>query len=113
MQIIIEFLLPIFGFIICGYGAGRFRLISNEGIQGIMTFVLYFAIPALLFRIVVNNELPDIEDLNVVLTYYSGCFVAFAVSVLFGRAVFSLPLDQLGILGMGRCIPIRYFWECP
>ena len=101
MRIMIEILLPIFCFILCGYGAGRFRLISDEGIQGIMTFVLYFAIPALLFRIVVNNELPGIEDLNVVLTYYSGCFVVFAISVLFGRAVFSLPLDQLGILGMG------------
>ena len=101
MQIVIEILLPIFGFIICGYSAGRFRLITDQGIQGIITFVLYFAIPALLFRIVVNNELPGIEDLNVVLTYYSGCFVAFAVSVLFGRTVFSLPLDQLGILGMG------------
>lgn len=101
MQIVIEILLPIFGFIICGYSAGRFRLITDQGIQGIITFVLYFAIPALLFRIVVNNELPGIEDFNVVLTYYSGCFVAFAVSVLFGRTVFSLPLDQLGILGMG------------
>ena len=101
MQIVIEILLPIFGFIICGYSAGRFRLITDQGIQGIITFVLYFAIPALLFRIVVNNELPGIEDLNVVLAYYSGCFVAFAVSVLFGRTVFSLPLDQLGILGMG------------
>ena len=101
MQIVIEILLPIFGFIICGYSAGRFRLITDQGIQGIITFVLYFAIPALLFRIVVNNELPGIEDLNVVLTYYSGCFIAFAVSVLFGRTVFSLPLDQLGILGMG------------
>ncbi len=101
MQIIIEILLPIFGFILCGYGAGRFRLISDEGIRGIMTFVLYFAIPAMLFRIVVNNELPGIGDLNVLLAYYGGCLLVFTATVLFGRAVFKLPLDQLGILGMG------------
>ena len=101
MRIMIEILLPIFCFILCGYGAGRFRLITDEGIKGIMTFVLYFAIPALLFRIVVNNELPGIADLNVLLAYYGGCFIVFAVSVLFGRAVFKLPLDQVAILGMG------------
>lgn len=101
MQIIFEILLPIFGFIVCGYGAGRFRLITGEGIKGIMTFVLYFAIPALLFRIVMNNELPGLEDLNVVLAYFSGCFLVYAASVLFGRVVFSLPLDELGVLGMG------------
>jgi predicted permease len=97
----IEILLPIFGFILCGYGAGCFRLITDDGIKGIMTFVLYFAIPALLFRIVVNNELPGLADLNILLAYYGGCFLAFTASVLFGRAVFKLPLDQLGILGMG------------
>lgn len=101
MQIIFEILLPIFGFILCGYGAGRFRLINDDGIKGIMAFVLYFAIPALLFRIVVNNELPGIADLNIVLTYYSGCFLVFAAAALFGRAIFSLSLDRLGILGMG------------
>lgn len=101
MQILIGILLPIFGFILCGYGAGRYRLVSEEGIKGITTFVMYFAIPALLFRIVVTHELPNFGGLNVVLAYYGGCLTVFAVSVLFGRAVFKLPLDQLGILGMG------------
>jgi len=101
MQTIIEVLLPIFGFIACGYGAGRFRMINEDGIKGIMNFVLYFAIPALLFRIVVNNELPGLSDLNIVFAYYSGCFIVFVATVLFGRVAFKLPLDQLGILGMG------------
>ncbi len=35
------------------------------------------------------------------LTYYSGCLVVYAASVLFGRVVFSLPLDELGVMGMG------------
>jgi len=101
MQHTIEILLPIFGFLVCGYSAGRFGLISDEGIKGIMTFILYFAIPALLFRIVVSNELPGLDDLSVLLAYFGGCVVVFTASVLFGRAVFKLPLDQLGILGMG------------
>lgn len=101
MQTIIEILLPIFGFIVCGYGAGRLRMINDAGVQGIMTFVMYFAVPALLFRVIVGNELPNLDDLNIVLTYYGGCLLVFAASVLFGRAIFSLPLDQLGILGMG------------
>jgi hypothetical protein len=101
MQTTLQILLPIFGFIICGYGAGRFRLINDTGVQGIMTFVTYFAIPALLFRVIVGNELPNLADLNIALTYYTGCLVVFAISVFFGRMLFSLPLDQLGVLGMG------------
>ena len=72
MQHTIEIFLPIFGFLVCGYGAGRFGLISDEGIKGIMTFILYFAIPALLFRIVVSNELPGLDDLSVLLAYFGG-----------------------------------------
>ena len=94
-------MLPIFGFIACGYGAGRFRIIDDAGVQGIMTFVMYFAVPALLIRAVVQSELPDLRDLNIVLAYYGGCFLVFAASVLFSRIVFSLPIDQQGILGMG------------
>ena len=33
MQHTIEILLPIFGFIVCGYGAGRFRLINDDGTE--------------------------------------------------------------------------------
>lgn len=101
MQTTITIMLPIFGFIACGYGAGRFRIIDDAGVQGLMTFVMYFAVPALLFRVVVQNELPDLADLNIVLAYYGGCFLVFAASVLFGRMAFSLPIDQQGILGMG------------
>jgi predicted permease len=101
MQTTIAILLPIFGFIACGYGAALFRIIDDAGVRGIMTFVLYFAIPALLFRAVVQNELPGLGDLNIVLAYYGGCFLVFAAAVLFGRIAFSLPIDQQGILGMG------------
>lgn len=101
MQTTIAIMLPLFGFIACGYGAGRFRIIDDAGVQGIMTFVMYFAVPALLIRAVVQSELPDPSDLNIVLAYYGGCFLVFAASVLFSRIVFSLPIDQQGILGMG------------
>ncbi len=38
--------------------------------------------------------------MNILLAYYGGCFLVFAVSVLFGRIAFSLPIDQQGIHGM-------------
>jgi hypothetical protein len=100
MQATIEVLLPIFGFIACGYGARRIRIIDGAGVRGIMTFVLYFAVPALLFRVIVQNEFPGLGDLSILLAYYGGCFLVFAVSVLFGRIAFSLPIDQQGIHGM-------------
>lgn len=101
MQTTIELLLPVFGYIACGYGAGRVGLIGEGGVRGLMSFVLYFAVPALLFRIAVNGNFLELDNLAIVLAYYGGCLLVFAIAVLLGWLAFSLPLEQRGILGMG------------
>lgn len=101
MYTTITLLLPVFGYIACGYGAARFHLINEGGVKGLMTFVLYFAVPALLFRIAVNGDFLAVDNLAIVLAYYSSCLLVFAAAALLGWLLFSLPLEQRGILGMG------------
>jgi len=101
MQTTIEQLLPVFGYIVCGYGAAKVRLIREGGVDGLMSFVLYFAVPALLFRIAAGGNFPALDNLAIVLAYYGGCFLVFATAVLLGWLMFSLPLEQRAILGMG------------
>lgn len=49
-MVIADSVLPIFGFIVLGYGFGRSPLLTGEGAKGLSQFVFYCAIPALLFR---------------------------------------------------------------
>ncbi|MGI9462880.1 MAG: AEC family transporter [Aestuariivirgaceae bacterium] len=53
MNIIAITVIPVFALIALGYAAARFKLFSAEAERGLNRFVLYFAIPALLFRTMV------------------------------------------------------------
>ena len=48
--------IPVFSLIALGYGAARLRLFSEDAEKGLNRFVLYFAIPALLFRTMVGVD---------------------------------------------------------
>lgn len=93
--------LPVFGLVLLGYLVGRTRLLSEEGIRGINTFVFYVAIPALLFRATSRLALPDAAEAGVVLAYFSACFIVFFTACLIGRFAFALPLEEQAIMGMG------------
>ncbi len=42
---------PFFALVLCGYLAARWRLLPLEAIGGLNAFVLYFALPAMLYRV--------------------------------------------------------------
>ena len=50
MVLVLEIIIPIFGFIGLGYLMARTPLLTAEGTKGLSQFVFYVAIPALLFR---------------------------------------------------------------
>ncbi len=97
----IEILLPVFGYILCGFGAAKVGLIKPGGVHGLMNFIQYFAVPALLFRIVVTNDFIAPDSLAILFTYYGGCLLVFVTAVLVGWLIFGLPLEQRCIMGMG------------
>ena len=101
MDMTIGIVLPVFGLVLCGYVVGRTRLLTPEGIQGLTNFVFYVAIPVLMFRTVARNDLPAIDDLNIIAVYYGGSYLLYFTAVLIGRLLFKLPFDQLAIFGMG------------
>ena len=41
---------PFFALVLCGYVAARLRILPFDAISGLNTFVLYFALPCMLFR---------------------------------------------------------------
>ena len=49
MQAILNVAFPIFGVILAGYLAGRWRILGGEATTALNAFVSYFALPVLFF----------------------------------------------------------------
>jgi predicted permease len=62
MQAILAVTIPFFALVLCGYLAGRARLLPEAAIPGLNIFVLYFALPCMLFRF--GASLPVAQVLN-------------------------------------------------
>ncbi len=62
MQSILAVTVPFFALVLCGYLASRRHVLPESAIPGLNAFVLYFALPCMLFRFGANT--PVLELLN-------------------------------------------------
>ena len=78
---------PFFALILCGYLAARLRLLPGNAVPALNTFVLYFALPCLLFRFSARTPFGDLVNLPVFFAYLAtglAMFGAFAAAVRVG-----------------------------
>jgi malonate transporter len=61
--LIVASVLPVFGLVLCGWVAGRMRLVGAESSDALNQFVYYFALPAMLFAAVARGSLEQIFNL--------------------------------------------------
>ena len=89
MQAVLAVTAPFFALVLCGYLAGRQRILPESAIPGLNAFVLYFALPCMLFRFGANT--PVLQLLNpALLGTWLLCalvIVAFTVAVTLDRHV--------------------------
>lgn len=53
---------PFFALVLCGYVAARLRMLPLEAISGLNSFVLYFALPCMLFRFGAGTPVGQLLD---------------------------------------------------
>jgi malonate transporter and related proteins len=99
LQTILNTALPFFALIFCGYGAGRFRLLSEASIAGVNAFVFYFALPTLLFNLIATAQLKNILNAPFVAAYLSAGFSVFVVAALLGRLLFKVGPGEAALQG--------------
>jgi malonate transporter and related proteins len=99
LQTILNTALPFFALIFCGYGAGRFRLLSEASIAGVNAFVFYFALPTFLFNLIATSQLKNILNGSFVATYLSAGISVFVVATLLGRLLFKVQLGEAALQG--------------
>jgi predicted permease len=82
--LIFSSVLPVFGLVLCGWTAGRMKLVGAESSDALNQFVYYFALPAMLFAAVVRGSLDQIFNLpflgGVVAATLACAAAGFAVS---------------------------------
>ena len=74
---------PFFALVLCGYVAARRGLLPQAAIPGLNTFVLYFALPCMLYRFGSSTPITQLLDASLV-AVYTACalvMVGFTIAV--------------------------------
>jgi malonate transporter and related proteins len=80
---------PFFALVLAGYAAAMRRMLPIEAIPGLNTFVLYFALPCMLFRFGASTPLDKLLDAPLFLTYLICALLvlAFSLAVSFNQRI--------------------------
>ncbi|MCC6211880.1 MAG: AEC family transporter [Burkholderiales bacterium] len=82
---IFEVTAPFFALILCGYLASRLRLLPAAAVPALNAFVLYFALPCMLFRFSARTPFGDLVNLPVFLAYMTAGLAMLGAFALFAR----------------------------
>jgi malonate transporter len=93
--------LPVFLVIGGGYVATRAGLFSSSAVDGLMVYTQTFAVPCLLFRGLVDLDLGTAFDPRLLVSFYTGAVVAFALAVLAERRLFRRRPGEAVAIGFG------------
>jgi malonate transporter and related proteins len=93
--------LPVFLVIGAGYAATRTGLFRPSAVDGLMVFTQNFAIPCLLFRGVATLDLGAVFDARLLLSFYTGAVVCFALGTLGARRLFRRRPGESVAIGFG------------
>ncbi|RYF42222.1 MAG: AEC family transporter, partial [Comamonadaceae bacterium] len=80
---------PFFALVLCGYVAARRRMLPLEAISGLNSFVLYFALPCMLYRFGASTPIAQLLD-GAAIAVYLVCalvMVAFVVAGSLNRRI--------------------------
>lgn len=80
---------PFFALVLCGYCAARRQMLPFEAIPGLNGFVLYFALPCMLFRFGANTPIAQLLDAGAFFMYLfcALVMVAFVVAVTLNKRI--------------------------
>ena len=85
VQAILNVAFPIFGVILAGYLAGRWRLLGGEATAALNAFVSYFALPVLFFGTLARTPVRAVLDPALMLGFGLAVAATFAVGMISTR----------------------------
>lgn len=100
MLIFLDIVAPVFGVVLIGFIAARSGFMGQTSVKGLSLFVFNFAIPPLLFRTIVNTDLPDKIEWGFLLSYYLGAYGVWAIGGIISCIIFQRSFVRGSIAGM-------------
>ncbi|RYX88797.1 MAG: AEC family transporter [Comamonadaceae bacterium] len=76
---------PFFALVLCGYLAARRGMLPQVAIPGLNAFVLYFALPCMLYRFGASTPVGQLLDFSLVAVYTVCAVLMVAIAVLMAR----------------------------
>ena len=76
---------PFFALVLCGYLAAHRRMLPLEAIPGLNSFVLFFALPCMLYRFGSTMPLGQLLDDAVLYTWSLAALITVALTIALGR----------------------------
>lgn len=98
---IFEVVFPVFALILMGFVAGRRQFVSVKGVGDLVTFVFYFAVPALVFRSSVQSLKLENLQLSILLLYFGCNLVIFAAAIFLSKRAFKCSTEESSIFATG------------
>ncbi len=99
MQSILAVTVPFFALVLCGYLAARRHVLPESAIPGLNAFVLYFALPCMLFRFGMNTPLLELLNPAVIGVYlFSALLLVFFTVAMSWNARVNLQNAAFGAL---------------
>jgi predicted permease len=92
---------PIFFIIGLGYLARAGGIIEAAPLQGVGTFVMYFALPALVIRALTKNPLGEVFNPSYLLAYGGGSLAVFLIGLTLATRLQRKPLGTGAIQALG------------
>ena len=100
MQAIFNVALPIFGVILAGLLAGRWRILGGEATAALNAFVSYFALPVLFFGTLARTPVRAVLDPNLMLGFSLVVLATFALGMLSTRLAAKGGLARMSLQGI-------------
>jgi len=86
MQAILAVTLPFFALVLCGYLAARAGVLAESAIPGLNGFVLFFALPCMLFRFGMNTPVLELLNPTVLGVYLVAAAAVVALTITLTRS---------------------------
>ena len=93
--------LPIFILIGTGVIAGRFLALKQADMRGLVLFVWYFALPALVLRAFLSHPIADFLHVGYFLLYLTASLLTFSIALLVARFGRGRTLTESALIALG------------
>lgn len=100
MQAILNVAFPIFGVILAGYLAGRWRILGGDATAALNAFVSYFALPVLFFGTLARTPVQAVLDPALLAGFSAAVIATFAMGMVTTRLVSRGGLAAMSLQGI-------------